>query len=145
MSTKTNKGKQKWLITSNFTFQGVLSNLCERLRNWWAVAQVSDSRADAVLNVVMSLCFLHSFWRAPDYSSNLCPPKIWYVTFWGLFWALSGPISRETAILSLRYPILRYTFSGRLALPHNGAIPPLILSFTHAHLCDTPILQNIAR
>ena len=39
---------------------------------------------------------------------------------------LSGPISRDTAILSLRYPISRDAFSGRLALPQNGAIPPLI-------------------
>ena len=38
---------------------------------------------------------------------------------------LSGPISRDTAILSLRYPISRDTFSGRFALPQNGAIPPL--------------------
>ena len=40
-------------------------------------------------------------------------------------WRLSGPISRDTAILSLRYPISRDTFLGRLALPQNGAIPPL--------------------
>ena len=57
---------------------------------------------------------------------------------------LSGPISRDTAILSLRYPVSRDTFSGRLALPQNGAIPPLVLSFTKAHLCDTPFC-NISR
>ena len=57
---------------------------------------------------------------------------------------LSGPISRDIAILSLRYPISRDTFSGRLALPQNGAIPPLVLSFTQAHLCDTPFC-NISR
>ena len=34
-------------------------------------------------------------------------------------------ISRDTAILSLRYPISRDTFQGRLALPQNGAIPHL--------------------
>ena len=38
---------------------------------------------------------------------------------------LSGPISRDTAILWLRYPISHDAFSGRLALPQNGAIPPL--------------------
>ena len=38
--------------------------------------------------------------------------------------ALSGPISRDIAILSLRYPISRDTLSGRLALPQSGAIPP---------------------
>ena len=37
---------------------------------------------------------------------------------------LSGPISRDTAILSLRYPISRDTFQGKSALPQNGAIPP---------------------
>ena len=53
---------------------------------------------------------------------------------------LSGPISRDIAILSLRYPISRDTFSGRLALPQNCAIP----RFTQAHLCDTPFC-NISR
>ena len=38
---------------------------------------------------------------------------------------LSGPMSRDTAILSLRYPISRDTFQGRLALPQYHAIPPL--------------------
>ena len=38
---------------------------------------------------------------------------------------LSGLILRDIAILSLRYPISRDTFSGNLALPHNGAIPLL--------------------
>ena len=37
----------------------------------------------------------------------------------------SGPISRDIAILSLRYPLSRDTFSGRSALPQKGAIPPL--------------------
>ena len=32
---------------------------------------------------------------------------------------LSGPISRDTAILSLRFPISRDTFSGRLGLPQK--------------------------
>ena len=38
---------------------------------------------------------------------------------------LSGPISRDTAILSLRYPISRDTFQGRLAVPQTGARPAL--------------------
>ena len=53
--------------------------------------------------------------------------------------SLSGPISRDTAILSLRYPISRDTFSGRLALPQNGAIPPppwYLVS--HRHICAIP-------
>ena len=53
-------------------------------------------------------------------------------------------VSRDTAILSLQYPISRDTFSGRLALPQNGAIPPLLLSFTQAHQCDTQFC-NISR
>ena len=38
---------------------------------------------------------------------------------------LSGPISRDIGILSLRYPISSDTFSGMLALTQNAAIPPL--------------------
>ena len=51
---------------------------------------------------------------------------------------LSGPISRDTAILSLRYPMSRDTFSGRLALPRNGAIPPLGYLVSHRHICAIP-------
>ena len=57
---------------------------------------------------------------------------------------LSGPISRDTAILSLRYPISRDTFSGRLALPKMVRYPPLVLNFTQTHLCDTPVC-NVSR
>ena len=53
---------------------------------------------------------------------------------------LSGPISPDIAILSLRYPISRDTSSGRLALPQNGMIPP---PWYLVHT-DT-ILQRIAR
>ena len=58
----------------------------------------------------------------------------------------SGPISRDTAILSLRYPLSRDTFSAIPALPQQGAIPPLpwVPCFTQAHLCDTPFC-NISR
>ena len=55
-----------------------------------------------------------------------------------------APISRDIAILSLRYPISCDTFQGRLTVPQNGAMPPLALSFTEAHLCDTPFC-NISR
>ena len=51
---------------------------------------------------------------------------------------LSGPISRDTAILSLRYPISRDTFLGRLALPQNGAIPPSWYLILHRHICAIP-------
>ena len=59
---------------------------------------------------------------------------------------LSGPISRDTAILSLRYPISRDTFSGRLALPQNGAMhPPLGTQFYIGTSVRYPVLQRIAR
>ena len=55
---------------------------------------------------------------------------------------ISGPISRDTAILSLRYPISRDTFSGWSALPQSGATPPpLVLTSTRTD----PILQYRAR
>ena len=63
--------------------------------------------------------------------------------------SLSGPISRDTAILSLRYPISRDTFPGRLALPQNGAIHPPWYLVSQRHICalcvQYPVLQHIAR
>ena len=42
-------------------------------------------------------------------------------------------------ILSLLYPTSRDPLSEKLALSQNGAVPPpLVLSFTQTHLCDTP-------
>ena len=68
--------------------------------------------------------------------------------FWeseGFKWGLSGPISHDIAIISLRYPTSRDTFLGRLGLPQNGPIPPpLVLSFRPAHQCDIPFC-NISR
>ena len=58
---------------------------------------------------------------------------------------LSGPISRDTAILLLRYPISRDTFQARSAVPQKRVrYPPLVLSFAQAHLCDTPFC-NVSR
>ena len=37
-----------------------------------------------------------------------------------------------------------FTFDSYLALPQNGAIPPMVFSSTQAHLCDTPCC-NISR
>ena len=51
---------------------------------------------------------------------------------------LSGPISRDIAILSLRYPISRDTFSGKSAFPQNGAIPPPWYLISHRHICAIP-------
>ena len=50
-------------------------------------------------------------------------------------------------MLSLRYPISRYTFSGRLVAPLNGAIAPPWYLVSHGHICaiPQPILQHIAR
>ena len=42
-------------------------------------------------------------------------------------------------------PISRDTFSGRLALPQNGAIPPLGTEFHTGTSVRYPILQHIAR
>ena len=54
--------------------------------------------------------------------------------------SLSGPISRDTAILSLQYPIARDAFSGRVAIPQNGAIPLLwhLVSHRHIRFCAIP-------
>ena len=51
---------------------------------------------------------------------------------------LSGPISRGIAILSVRYPISRDTFQGRLALPQNGAIRPPWYLVSEGHICAIP-------
>ena len=52
--------------------------------------------------------------------------------FQGIF-GLSGPISHDTAILSLQYPISRMR-----ALPQNGAIPTLWFLVSHRHICAIP-------
>ena len=71
---------------------------------------------------------------------------------WGLFhvrgWGLkslvcpskdlSGPISRDTAILSLRYPISRDTFSRRLAAPPKWCDTPAWYLVSHRHICAIP-------
>ena len=49
---------------------------------------------------------------------------------------LSGPISRDITILSLRYPMLRDTFSGRSVAPQSGAIPRSWYLVSHRNLCD---------
>ena len=48
-------------------------------------------------------------------------------------------ISHDLAILSLRYPISRDVFLKRVQRsPRMVRYPPLVLSFTQAHLCDAP-------
>ena len=59
--------------------------------------------------------------------------------------ALSGPISRDIAIVSLRYPLSRDTFSAIAAIPQQGAIPPLGAFFYTDISVRYPILQHIAR
>ena len=51
----------------------------------------------------------------------------------------TGPISRDVAMLSLRCPIPRDTFSRSLAAPQSGAIPlsPWCL-VSHRHICAIP-------
>ena len=57
---------------------------------------------------------------------------------------LVAPYRAILPYLSLRYPISRDTFSGRLAAPQMVRYSPMLLSFTQAHLCDTPFC-NISR
>ena len=59
---------------------------------------------------------------------------------------LSGPISRDIAILSLRYPISRDTCLREVSTPPKrcDTLPPLPLGFTLVHLCNTPFC-NISR
>ena len=56
-------------------------------------------------------------------------------------WLLSGPISRDIAIL-WHIAILHVAHNALSGTP--VAIPPLVLSFIKAHLCDTPFC-NIYR
>ena len=51
---------------------------------------------------------------------------------------LSGPISRDIAVVSLHYPLLRDTFSAIPAIPQQGAIPHLVPSFKQTYQSDTP-------
>ena len=57
---------------------------------------------------------------------------------------LSGPISRDIAILSLRYPYRAILFKGGSHSPKMVQYPPLLISLTQAHLCDTPFC-NVSR
>ena len=54
---------------------------------------------------------------------------------------LCGPISRDIAIVSLRYPLLRDTFSAIPVIPQQGAIPPLCLVL-HRHINSIPHFAN---
>ena len=69
------------------------------------------------------------FWKSCNLRFAILPAK----------GGLSGAIRHDIARLSLRCPISRNTFSGRLAAPQNVAITPaLVLSSTQALLCDIP-------
>ena len=65
------------------------------------------------------------------------PNDIVYVPF------LAPNIARHCDTIAAIPHIARYIFR-ELALPQNGAIHPLVLSSTQAHLCDTPFC-NISR
>ena len=61
-------------------------------------------------------------------------------------WPLSGPIPRDIAIVSLRYPLSRDTFLAIPAISQQGAIPPLGAFFYTDISVRYPIfLQHIAR
>ena len=59
--------------------------------------------------------------------------------------SLSGPISRDIAIVLLQYPLWRDTFAATPAIPPQGAIPPLGAFFYTDISLPYPILQRIAR
>ena len=54
------------------------------------------------------------------------------------FQGLSGRISRNIAILSLRYPYRVILLREACNLPNCCDSPPLVPGLTQAHLCDTP-------
>ena len=58
---------------------------------------------------------------------------------------LSGPISRDIAMLSLRYPLSHDTFSAIPAIPQQGAIPPFGALFYTDISVRYPMLQHIAQ
>ena len=52
-------------------------------------------------------------------------------------------VSCCTFVLLLAIPhIARYFFEGRKGSPQMVRCPPLVLSFTQAHLCDTPFCKE---
>ena len=57
---------------------------------------------------------------------------------------LRGPISRDIAIVSLRYPYRAILSQPSQQSPKRVRYP-LGTSFTQTYQCDTPILQHIAR
>ena len=85
-----------------------------------------------------------SYPQATD-KKRASPKKFMCLIFLGKNAKLSGPISRDIAILSLRYPISRDTFEGMLACPQMVRYPPLVLSFSAGTSVRYPILQRIAR
>ena len=52
--------------------------------------------------------------------------------------SLSGPISRDIAILSLRYPISRDTFLGEFSTPPKWCDTPPWYLVSHRHICAIP-------
>ena len=52
--------------------------------------------------------------------------------------SLSGPIYRDIAILSLRYPVSRDSFFGRQAAPQYSALTPHWYLGPHRHICAIP-------
>ena len=57
---------------------------------------------------------------------------------------LSGPILHDTAYYRCDTPYRAILFQGGQHFPKMVQYPPLVLSFTKAHLCDTPF-YNISR
>ena len=102
--------------------QGESGHLLEILENLEILRDSRDSSEKTP--------FVMTPFSGPDLRNTLC--------VFVCIWYLSGPISRDTAILSLRYPISRDTFFGRLALRQNGAIPPSWYLILHRHIRAIP-------
>ena len=111
----------------------------------WTVASSTDPWDKAGTNWP---CLQHELWSRRDLTSTIATASTKILARIGAWdvevedvqeprmrQELCGPISHYIAILSLQYPISSST---------KWCEPPWVLSFTQAHLCDTP-LCNLSR
>ena len=88
-----------------------------------------------------------TFTRVPVKVPSACGWSSEFAQMWFGRASLAGPISRDITIhhtIAVTPHITLY-FLREVSAPQNGAIaPPLVLSLTQAHLCDTPFC-NISR
>ena len=89
-------------------------------------------RHASCLCAIVCVCVCMSVWGRCARDMRAC---LWVIV---CMHAYRGPISHNTPILSLRYPISRDTSLREVSTPPKWCDPPLLMSFTQAHLCDTP-------